>query len=324
MNANDPPSLTPQERELAQRLAQIVPRGEPSPALDAHILAAAREAGMSALSTSTVPTAIFTKTLSRHGRVRRRWPVVLGVAASLVLALGVAWRMQPLPQARRVQASAAAPAMRAPVTATQAPIELPVESQAENTPSIVQSRDALTSHARAATLQTEEPESVPPPPAPAEPSIVLDAPSPQDRLPAAEKAAAPSAIPAPAAPQASGTMAGATPVPPPPAPPNAASQSDMAADSRQNQAQPADSNTLKSKAEDSATASNDEPAADVPPATADAPAVRDAWLQRIRSLIRDGNIIDARSSLHAFVRRYPSYPLPEDLRGLARGSTTSP
>ena len=322
MNANDPTSLTPQERELAQQLAQIAPNGEPSPALDARILAAAREAGVSASSTSTVPTAIFSKSLSRHGRVRRRWPVVLGVAASLVLALGVAWRMQPLPQARQVPPSNAAPAMRAPITSTGVPIELPVESQADNTPPAVQSPDAITSHARTASLQTDEPESVPAPPVPAEPSIVLDASLPPDALPAAAKAAAPPAIQAPA-PQASGTMVEGRAVPPPPAPPNAASQADMAADSRQNPAPRTDSNPLHSPTRDN-SATHDEPSDDVPPATADAPAVRDAWLQRIRSLMADGNIADARSSLHAFIRRYPSYPLPEDLHALARGSTNSP
>ncbi len=324
MNATDPTSLTPQERDLAQQLAQIAPRGEPSPALDARILAAAREADVSAASTSTIPATTFPKPISMPRRIRRRWPVVLGVAASMVLALGVAWRMQPLPGARQVQRSTAAPAMHAPITSTQIPIELPVENQAENTPPAVQSPDTLTSHARAASLPADEPESVPAPPAQEEPSIVQDAPSSQDALPAAAKAAAPGALPAPAARQASGTMAGATPVPPPPAPPNGASQPAMAVDRAQNQAQQADSNTLKSTAQHNATASNDEPADDVPPATADAPAVRDAWLQRIGSLIRDGNTTDARSSLHAFVRRYPTYPLPEDLKALVRDSANPP
>ncbi len=323
MNANDPTSLTPQERELAQQLAQIAPRGEPSTALDAHILAAAREAGGSASPTSTVPIAIFQKPLSRHARVRRRWPIALGVAASLVLTLGVAWRMQPLPQARQGRPNNAAPSMRAPITSTQVPIEPPVESQAENTPSTMQSPDALRSHARAASLQTEEPESVPAPPAAAEPSIVQDAPSSQDVLPAAEKATAPATLPAPA-PQASGTMAGAMPVPPLPALPNAASQADMAADSRQNPMSQTDPSLSQPQSRGNAAARNDEPSDDVPPATADAPYVRDAWLQRIRSLIGDGNITDARSSLHAFVRRYPGYPLPEDLRAVSRGSTNSP
>ena len=322
MNATDPTSLTPQERELAQRLAQIAPSDEPSPALDAHILAAAREAGMSASSTSTVPVAIFSKSLSRHGRVRRRWPVVLGVAASLVLALGVAWRMQPLPEARQVQRSDVAPAMRAPIVSTQVPIELPVESQVETIKSTVQSRSVMKSGARFASPQPDEPEAVPAPPAQAEPSIVLDAPSPQG-APAAAKAAAPATLPAPEA-QASATTTGAMSIPPPPVPPNAASRSDMAADSRQNPTSQTHQNLPPPPARGNAAASDDEPSGDVPPATADAPPVRDAWLQRIRTLVGDGNIADARSSLHAFIQRYPTYPLPDDLRALMRGSTNSP
>lgn len=55
---------------------------------------------------------------------------------------------------------------------------------------------------------------------------------------------------------------------------------------------------------------------DVPPATVDAPEVRDAWLQRIRELAASGNLEAARASLREFVRRWPDYPLPDDLRAL--------
>lgn len=62
----------------------------------------------------------------------------------------------------------------------------------------------------------------------------------------------------------------------------------------------------------------DEPTDEVPPATVDSPAVRDAWLERIHGLIDGGDIAGARASLREFQRRYPDYPLPEDLRALAR------
>jgi putative IMPACT (imprinted ancient) family translation regulator len=74
-------SLTPDERALAENLARIGPRAEPSPALDARVLAAARDA-------VAVPQ-----------RRQRRWPAVLGLAASLVLAVGLAWRLRPVPDA---------------------------------------------------------------------------------------------------------------------------------------------------------------------------------------------------------------------------------
>ena len=59
----NPPSdmktdLTIEERALAQRLARLGPHGEPSPALDARILAAAHDA--------------VARTQAR--RQRRRWP----------------------------------------------------------------------------------------------------------------------------------------------------------------------------------------------------------------------------------------------------------
>lgn len=57
---------------------------------------------------------------------------------------------------------------------------------------------------------------------------------------------------------------------------------------------------------------------DVPPATVDAPEVRDAWLQRIRELAAAGKFDDARASLREFMRRWPDYPLPADLRTLGQ------
>jgi len=77
--STEPSSLTPDERALAESLARIGPRAEPSPALDARVLAAARDA-------IAVPQ-----------RRQRRWPAVLGLAASLVLAVGLAWRLRPVP-----------------------------------------------------------------------------------------------------------------------------------------------------------------------------------------------------------------------------------
>lgn len=53
---------------------------------------------------------------------------------------------------------------------------------------------------------------------------------------------------------------------------------------------------------------------DEPPATADSPAVQQAWLQRIRELIAHGQTTGAKASLQEFKRRYPQYPLPPDLR----------
>ncbi len=60
----------------------------------------------------------------------------------------------------------------------------------------------------------------------------------------------------------------------------------------------------------------DAPETDIPPATADAPEVREAWLRRIGELQREGRIAEARASLAEFRRRYPDAVLPAELRAL--------
>ena len=75
---------------------------------------------------------------------------------------------------------------------------------------------------------------------------------------------------------------------------------------------------MQDAAREADRAHGDEPEDEVPPATADSPAVREAWLQRIQGLVDKGDIATARTSLHAFVQRYPDYALPEDLRALDR------
>jgi resuscitation-promoting factor RpfA len=80
--------LGTEERELARRLARLGASAEPSAALDARILDAAR-----------VPGATATLATSR----RPRWQVGFGVAASLALAMGVAWQLRPLPDSGRQQ-----------------------------------------------------------------------------------------------------------------------------------------------------------------------------------------------------------------------------
>ena len=53
-----------------------------------------------------------------------------------------------------------------------------------------------------------------------------------------------------------------------------------------------------------------------PPATADAPEVRAAWLARVRELLDAGRIEAARASLLEFRRRHPQAELPPDLQAL--------
>jgi resuscitation-promoting factor RpfA len=302
MKFPDTPSLTPEERDLAQRIAQSGPPREPSSALDARILAAARVAA------TATPAATSARLLPR-----RRWPVALGLAASLVLAVGVAWRLRPLPETPADSRPEAPARSAARSVAASAPVEAMVEAQP---PAASDSSVAATAPAA---------ETQPPAPTPlksaavemrevaqdrGEPAVVFDLPAQST----AAKMATPSAAPMAddAAPQAfestaSSRRAAAIAPSTPPAATQAQSASNEAARA-----------AIAGVAADTGALHADEPADDVPPATADSPAVRDAWLQRIRGLVDDGDVAAARASLHEFVRRYPTFALPEDLRALER------
>ena len=70
------------------------------------------------------------------------------------------------------------------------------------------------------------------------------------------------------------------------------------------------------KRADQRDAYDDQPDEDQPPASADSPEVRKAWLQRIRELLEAGDRDAASDSLREFVRRHPQAGIPEDLRPL--------
>ena len=267
--------LTPDEQALARRLASLDPHGGPSPDLDARILAAAHAATDRPL----------------HPAPRTRWPVALGLAASLLLAVGIAWRLRPLP-------APVAPQAAAPV----------VDVRAQRPPE----REARQDTAPAAA------EAAPAPPPPAPPARVVprlrstpvpaDTPAASDEQDAAFDDAPPTAaaLPAPPAPAAPPSDAGApamaarkaaADVPPP----------------------PEDQGTESMDAAEAANqATGDEPEVDVPPATAESPEVRDAWLARIRELAAQGQTDAARASLKEFVRRHPDVAVPDDLRALSK------
>ena len=78
--------LTPEERELAQLTRRLGPQGGPSPALDARILAAAHAAVATRPARTPKP----------------RWPVAIGLAASVVFAVGIAWQLRPVQQTATV------------------------------------------------------------------------------------------------------------------------------------------------------------------------------------------------------------------------------
>ena len=274
MTTPAPLDQTPEERALAQRLARVGPHGEPSPQIDARVLAAAR-------------AALDAPLVSRHHR-SRRWPVALGVAASLVLAVGVAWRLRPLPPG------------------STADLATPTHTTIQSNPAPA-----------AAQATTAAPAAQAAPEAASEASIATESPPPPETAP--RRAAKTVAAPPPALDQQVDADVPAPEIPEAAAP--AAAQSPQKSEAGQSTADAAMDASQTGELDPAATAqaqpeAADEPLDAMPPATADAPGVRDAWLFRIRALIDSGDVAGGRRSLHAFTERYPDYPLPEDLRAL--------
>ena len=288
--------LDAEERALAALLPRPNGHGEPSSELDARILASAAAALQPQLA---------------KRRPRRIWIAPISVAASLVLAVGLAWQLRPPPVPAAHESTTAAASAESDATAVFA-IEMPP-----------------------AAPETQKP-SMPTPKVPASAMPATTAPVAESGKRAAADAiieiADVAAVPAP--PQ---------PAPPPPAPPAAVVASE--AGTVQQMAEPARamakaraSEAARERSEVSANAATqaadaaqraaadattldtvtlaDDPGEEVPPATADSPEVRDAWLRRIGELLKQGKSEEAKASLAEFKRRYPQATLPPELRKL--------
>lgn len=158
MKPYPPEPLSPEERELAQLTARLGPQGEPSPALDARVLAAAR-------------TALQPSRPASRSRPKPRWPVALGLAASMVLAVGIAWQLRPLQSSTEIVASEA-PAPAQPEAGAQAPsamAQAPVSEEAES----VAMADVMEAPASPAIPAGTVAKSAPRPAAPPPPAPVL-------------------------------------------------------------------------------------------------------------------------------------------------------
>lgn len=299
--------LTPEEREWAQRLSRLGPSAGPPSAIDARILAAAHDA------VAARPRA--------HDRGRRRWPVALGVAASVALAVGVAWQLRPMPETMQARSEAEVAADRAfggpspppePAGPPQiAPAIAPPPSQEaepasakerkREAPTVDESLPIVTDESRAADTVTAPVPAAPPPP-----------PDPAMAPPADAKAAASTAA------ANADTAAGAA---------VSAQESermqkaaDAAATQRAKSLSAPPEAALRREALEQRQAVEEQVEivgsddGDEPPAYANSPQVREAWLNRIRELIAEGNLQQAHDSLDEFKRRYPGHALPEDLK----------
>jgi hypothetical protein len=361
--------LTPEEREIAQRLARLDAGAAPSAALDARILAAAC-AGAAPVGARPAPP------------VRRspgRWPIGLGVAASLLVAVGLAWQLRPQPEQAVLDVAGERPAVRAaqdaaaPEAATRIettaparrsaadiggerpPAAAPSATQAEpsaparaQTADGVDDREAAARQARderseaaaaAQRVRVREEAASRAARANAEASgpaareagsdgSLREAPAGQVSPAALAAEAAPASPPAAqrqraARSEESGFVA--SPAPPPPAPP-APPTPRAAAPAPSAVPQPAPSTApVPDRIELSGTRPAteaphqihlDQPLDEQPPASADSPAVRESWLQRIRELRDGGREDEARESLREFMRRHPQAEVPVDLRAL--------
>lgn len=333
--------LTPEERALAQRIARLDAAAEPSPALDARILSAAR---------ASTPTAGVTGRRDGRGYRRMRWPVGLGLAASLALVVGVAWQQRPLPDTYIQYSEAPAAVVPRPLD-PQGPVDavtsdagesVVVESpmDTDSAPRQLSETSAGERLAReqvaASTKRESEPESdaaVPPTAQKEIGNFVPDAPAPiapskPEPLPASPPP------PAPTLPQTAPRVMPARQ--PAVSPADSAVAKDAEENIRERKASSTRSDAFageaaaRAKAETQARTQATESrikqaGADetsdlifdqAPPASADSPEVRAAWLARIRELVAEGDFEAARESLLEFRRRYARAQIPHDLRPL--------
>lgn len=361
---HDDSQLSPEERALAQRLSQLDARAAPSAALDARILAAARgmalpagqaepavanpgqPASQAARAAKAAPVAA-----RQTQRRKPRWQLPVGIAASLALAVGIAWQLRPQPETHlEYHAPAVGPAttsdqadqeqvVSGPVLAEQAAADAVAPQSAavaspDDTPASALPRESAPS-----PLRQVAPEPTKPVPSATAIGEVMSAPAPAIAPP-------PPPPPAPPAPPAAVSELRYAPAP---AEAKAAAQAEaMQAEAERSESMQLQRNEQMRAARNQAVqpasapaapaaapvldsisvtgsrvrskavvdAHHDQPMDDQPPATVDSPEVRKAWLHRVRELRDDGQLDEARASLREFHRRYPDAPLPDDLRPL--------
>lgn len=331
MKSYSPEPLTPEERELAQLTGHLGPQGEPSAALDARILAAAH-AGL-----DSKPTV----------RRKPRWPVAMGLAASVVFAVGIAWQLRPLQQMPAVapeaapaaeeqsmaDSAAAAPASPAPLpeVAFAEPIAsekaLPVNAEAEPAPpparEMAPPRQMATQPSSARPMPKPDESGrargqiagnaavgvPPPPPAPPSPSAVMSvAPAPVAEAPVSFAPDPRDGYSESAADSAAAPAAGAS-----------AAKQEAEALSEAKAARAASS----ARQQESATLDRIEVSGSrlkrtdlQVPVSDDAQLPLNEWLERVRTRYGLGDAGAAKQSLLLFVKDHPGEPVPGDLEPL--------
>jgi resuscitation-promoting factor RpfA len=373
--------FTAEERDLAERLARLGGPREPAPALDARILAMARAAvaepadasadasiadpggDVQVDATPVAPVASdpapgdpkVTPLKPRPRKPTQRWPLGLSLAASLVLAAGIGWKLHDNGAGIGEGTAETALAAAAEEDATQViMVEPPLQREPPPPPPPMESSVmADASIAPAAPAAPPAPAAKPAPAREAPQNMVYAAEAAADAAspPAAMAAPAPVAQASEEAEQdsydridVSGSRIRRTDrevgaaeytrreqearrrqavaeraagaAAPVAAPPPPAPPPPPTASARGNNGFVGDAAAKREVPK--ATSDYD----DRPPVSADSPEFRQAWLQRIRELLAKGEQAWARESLREFKRRYPDADLPEDLKPLAATLTT--
>lgn len=351
MNRLPPEPLTPEERELARLAAARAGSDGPPPALDAAILASARQA---VAASQPVEEAAAGPVPQRQ---RLRWPVAMGLAASLLLAVAIAWQLRPLPEAALVQelppAASAEPETATDAASPAAESAAPAperQAQPMAAPASAPARDAVATQdrneARKATPAPPPRTSTKPPrPAATEATATRAAAAAPKRVapPAPPASPSPTMVP-PLAPPVDVVLQPAKPAELRPAPAGgqfaearAAGDAAVAFPPAAQEEGPRERSQRRALTAPmpmadvaAAPAQHERPALEPVevagtrlqrtdlhvPVSADSLLSQREWLERIRTRYGLGDPIAARQSLQLFVQRYPRAPVPEDLRPL--------
>ncbi len=281
-------------REDDSRLAALyrkLPRPEPDAALDAAVLAMARRA-----AAAPAP---------RPAPRRRHWLPLLGAAATVALAVGIAYRLAPqlgnqrgVPAssgasdaARREEAQAPAATTQAAPPARPAPpaaVTPPVETDRRQLQKVENAAAPAPAPFPGATDATAAAAKAPAPAAAGRVAANREAEMKKSAAAVSESAAAPASMSAPAQAAAApaepalrvGTPAGNAFEAPKPAKDRAQDHAYSAAVLRNSRLYP------------------------------------ESWIAEIQRLLRAGRREEARQNLELFRSKYPDYRLPEDLRDL--------
>jgi hypothetical protein len=313
MNRPDP--LTPEERELARLLGRAAPSA-PSAALDEAVLAAAR----AAVHPASVPADDAPPAAAAPRAVRRprlRLPAALGLAASVVFAVGIAWQLKPdspppmAPAAAEVALDTAAAPPAADSSGSPAPARDAQKTAAMPPPAPAKA----PAPARAPALAKAIPPPAPAAPVAASPASPDPAPVLSARSQAYEAAAADTSTELDSVTVSSARVADtreradaapvalAAPASPPAPAPAPAARATRAPGVMERAKSAAASGALSTRALDAAV-------------DADAALPRRQWLARIRERRDAGDIETARASLERYLQQHPEVRVPRDLRQL--------